>query len=186
VRHYFGPIVGDESGQAALRKWLDQKDDLLAGRMPRVKSDGLVVGELCNRFLASKRSDVGKKLPPRTFVEYSRTTDLLVAHFGRNRLVLDLRPDGFERLYLKLAKNHSITSLGREITMARSVFKYAVDADLIERAVKFGPKFRSPSKADKRKARAKQQHKHGKKLFAPTEIIRIARPRGCCCLLSRT
>ncbi len=28
--HYFGKIVGDENGQAALAKWLDTKDDLLA------------------------------------------------------------------------------------------------------------------------------------------------------------
>jgi hypothetical protein len=46
-RHYFGPIVGDEKGSHALKKWRDQKDDLIAGRVPRVKTYGLTVGELC-------------------------------------------------------------------------------------------------------------------------------------------
>jgi len=38
---YFGKVVDDPKGQAALDKWLEQKDDLLAGRVPRVKADGL-------------------------------------------------------------------------------------------------------------------------------------------------
>jgi hypothetical protein len=31
-----------------------QADDLLAGRTPRVKSDGLTVADLCNRFRTAK------------------------------------------------------------------------------------------------------------------------------------
>ncbi len=78
-RYYFGPIVGDEKGQAALLRWLEQKDDLLAGRTPRMKTDGLTLAELCNKFLTRKRTDVGSgMLSPRTFVEYSRALDLLI------------------------------------------------------------------------------------------------------------
>jgi hypothetical protein len=32
---YFGGVPGDENGQKALAKWLEVKDDLLAGRTPR-------------------------------------------------------------------------------------------------------------------------------------------------------
>ena len=58
---YFGKA---DNPQGALLKWLDQKDDLLAGRTPRGKSDGLLIGDpphdpksavgLVNRFLTAK------------------------------------------------------------------------------------------------------------------------------------
>lgn len=52
---YFGKVSDDPDGQVALALWLDQKDDLLAGRTPRVKSEGLTVRELLNAYLTSKR-----------------------------------------------------------------------------------------------------------------------------------
>ena len=51
---YFGKCADDPKGQAALQVWLGQKDDLLGGRLPRTKGDGLTVAELCNRFLHGK------------------------------------------------------------------------------------------------------------------------------------
>ena len=59
--HYFGKVVDDPKGTAALDLWLDQRDDLLAGRTPRVKRDGLSscslwgVVQLLLDKLASKR-----------------------------------------------------------------------------------------------------------------------------------
>lgn len=44
--NYFGKTTDDPKGEAALLKWLDEKDDLLAGRKPRAKTGGLTVGEL--------------------------------------------------------------------------------------------------------------------------------------------
>jgi len=38
---YFGKVAGNTNGRKALDKWLEQKGDLLAGRTPRVKTDGL-------------------------------------------------------------------------------------------------------------------------------------------------
>jgi hypothetical protein len=36
--HYFGQVADDPQGKASLDQWLTQKDELLAGRMPRVKA----------------------------------------------------------------------------------------------------------------------------------------------------
>jgi integrase len=176
---YFGKVADDPKGQRALELWNEQKDYLLAGREPRAKSAGLTLRELCNKFLNSKRTDVDLgKLSPRTFVEYSRTTDLLIAAFGRDRAIIDLGPANFEKLYATLAKKHGLTTLGREVTMVRSVFKYGVESDLFDRAVKFGPRFKSPSKADKRKHKARQKREHGAKLFEAAEIRQMIKAAG--------
>ncbi len=37
--HYFGKCADDPDGVAARDLWLDQKDDLLAGRKPRAKGE---------------------------------------------------------------------------------------------------------------------------------------------------
>src|SRR3984893_7952125 len=66
--HYFGPW---SDPQAALQKYLDQRDDLQAGRKPREKVEGLTVRDLVNRFLTSKKrlADTGE-ITPRTFADY--------------------------------------------------------------------------------------------------------------------
>ena len=64
-------------------------------------------------------------------------------------------------------------TLGREITVTRSVFKYAFESDLIDRPVKFGPKFKVPASKTLRKAKAKAEHANGKKLFHADEIRRL-------------
>ena len=49
--HYFGPW---SDPQAALDRYLTQKDDLHAGRVPRPATSGLTVRDLANRFLTAK------------------------------------------------------------------------------------------------------------------------------------
>ena len=51
---YFGKVADDPKGVKALELWHEQKDDLLAGRTPRAKRDGLTVADLCNAFRTSK------------------------------------------------------------------------------------------------------------------------------------
>jgi hypothetical protein len=100
--HYFGPW---EDPQGALATYQEQRDDLYAGRKPRGKADGLTVRDLCNRFLTTKKNllDAGE-LSPRTFVDYHDACKLILAGFGRQRLVGDLRPEDFERLKFSLPK----------------------------------------------------------------------------------
>ena len=80
--HYFGKTADDPKGEAALISWLEQKDDLLAGRTPRVGREGLTVGELCDRFLQAKdrQLDAGE-ITARTRADYKSTTDRVVAQF---------------------------------------------------------------------------------------------------------
>ena len=60
--HYFGPW-GDP--EAALAKYLDQRNDLHAGRTSRKSTDGITIRDLLNRFLTANFSStvVGRDLP---------------------------------------------------------------------------------------------------------------------------
>src|SRR5215471_13798794 len=94
--YYFGPW-SDPDG--ALKKYLEQKDDLHAGRKPRESAEGATVKELCNRFLNAKQAllDAGE-LSPRTWADYKQVCDLVVTHLGKTRLVSDVGPDDFAPL----------------------------------------------------------------------------------------
>jgi integrase len=168
--YYFGRW---DDPEGALTEYLDQKEDLFAGRTPGVKG-GLSVRDLCNAFIRSKRIDLdGGHLSSRSFCDYDRECRTLINEFGATRSVLDLKPCDFEKLHARLSRQCGIGTLGRYITVFRMIFKYGFESDLLERPVKFGPKFKTPSKQDRRKAKAKSEHVNGKKLFAADEIRRM-------------
>lgn len=94
---YFGKVADDPHGDAALERWLEQKDDLLAGRTPRTKPEGLTLRELLDRYMVSKRHLVDAcELSPRTFAELYSTCKRIGDAFGINRLVDDLASDDFD------------------------------------------------------------------------------------------
>lgn len=179
--YYFGPWNdGDPAAaQAALEKWLEQKDDLLAGRTPRPKTDGLTVKDLVNRFLTTKRHLVDtSELTARSFADYYRTCLVVADVFGKQRAVTDLAADDFERLRKHIAKGktkaNSAVSIGNEIQRVRVLFKYAYDSALIDRPIRYGQTFRRPSKATIRKAR----NAKGPRMFQAAELRELIAAAG--------
>ncbi len=164
---YFGKW---DDWQAALDKYLEQKDDLHAGRTPRVSVEGVTVKNLLDRFLTSKLRlrDAGE-ITPRTFGEYHAVCDQIAAAFGLRRLVIDLRADDFEALRADLAKRLGPVALGNTVQRIRTVFKYAYDSDLIDRPVKFGTVFKRPS----RKVLRKVRNERGPRMFTAEELRKI-------------
>lgn len=83
----FGPWSDPD---VALERWLDDKDELLAGRTPRPKSDGLTLKGLCDRFLTEKRHriDSGEQTA-RTYRDYYAVAEFLCDALGKNRLTED-------------------------------------------------------------------------------------------------
>jgi integrase len=162
--HYFGPW---DDPQSALDKYLAERDALHAGRVPRPNHDALTVKDSCNAFLSTKKAlvDAGE-LTPRMWSEYKEVCDLLVSHMGKTRLVSDLDPPAFTALRNKMAKRWGPVRLGNAIQRIRSVFKHALDADLITAPVRFGPGFKRPTKKVLRLHRAER----GPKLFTADEI----------------
>src|SRR6516162_6538026 len=91
--HYFGLWADPD---AALKKYLEQKDALHAGRKPRPDADAVTVKDVANDFLNAKQAlvDTGE-LSPRTWADYKLVCDLAVAHLGKSRRADDLGPDDF-------------------------------------------------------------------------------------------
>jgi hypothetical protein len=170
--HYFGPWA-DPDG--ALAKYLEQKDALHAGRKPRETAEGTTIKDLCNAFLNAKQAlmDTGE-LSPRTWGGYKMACDELLAHLGRGRLVADLGPDDFAGLRNKLAKRYGPHGLGTHIQCVRCACKYAYDAGLVDRPIRYGPGFKRPSKKTLRLHKAKQ----GPKLFTREEVRRLLDTAG--------
>jgi integrase len=170
--HCFGPLRDPE---AALAKWLQQKDDLLAGRTPRVQGDGLTIRELVNKFLTSKRLLVGTDAVPgelsmRSWNDYHRCCmQTIVPAFGKTRLVTDLAADDFDRLKAKLAAKAGPVTVGNEVNRIRVVFNWAYKQGLIEKALRFGPAFVRPSKRTLRLEKAKK----GERMFEAEALLKI-------------
>jgi len=171
---YFGPW---DDPDGALAKYLDQRDDLYVGRTPRVDRDGLTVRDLLNHFLSAKEGqlDTGE-ITPRTFLDYKVTCTRIAEVFGLKRLVDDLVADDFQRLRATFAKTNGVVSLGNHIQRVRVCFKYAYDAGLVDKPIRYGPTFKRPSKMVLRKARLAKPPR----IFEPDElrtIIQAAPPQ---------
>ena len=171
---YFGKVADDPNGETALNKWLDEKDDLLAGRRPRKKTGALTVRELLNKFLNSKRlaAETGE-IRTWTFRDYRRVVCPRIGRvLGLTTAVIDLTAVDFERL----RKEFSTWSLATQrvaIQKVRAVFNYAYDTGLVEHPIRFGPMFRAPSEKLLRKGRQEKRDSGEGKMFEPEEIKKL-------------
>jgi hypothetical protein len=171
----FGSWRTDPEGRDALAKY----HRVISG-VPEGPS-GLSIGELCNRYLAIKTQQVeAGKRAPRTLKNYKQATDILVAHFGKHRVVDHLTVADFEGLMAVIEKEPSQgdkkkgrrkkrgpASVGNVVQVARMVFRYAYNAELIDKPARFGPTFKRPDRKEFRKVRAAK----GSMMF-PAEQIR--------------
>jgi len=172
---YFGKVADDPQGKAALDKWLEQKDDLLAGHTPRVAGNGLTIRDLCNRFLTNRQNKMeAGELSTVSFQDYYATCTRIVKAFGATRLVADLDAGDFERLRAGLAKKWSPVTLGNEVQRVRVVFRYAEQNQLVPTPIRYGSEFKRPSKKILRKARQAK----GLRMFEAAELRAILDKAG--------
>jgi integrase len=168
--HYFGKTANDPQGEAAMLKWLDEKDSLLAGRMPRPKVNGVTVRDLANRYLSAKKGLLeSEELTPATFGEMWKCCDRIGKAFGWDRLVTDIVAADFDGFRRRLAKGWGAERLAVDINRVRSIFKFAVDSGLIDNPIRYGPTFRPPSARVLRVERAKR----APRMFEASELRRM-------------
>jgi len=166
--HYFG--LWDDPN-TALHRWLDDKDELLAGRKPREKTaDGVTLKAMFDRFLSEKsdRLDSGE-LSPRTLKDYCAVCQFIADALGKNRLAPDVFPADFALLRRKFAKVHGPVRLAKDITITRMAFKFGYESGLLETPIRFGPNFKAPTKRNLRKAKRES----GKRDFDAHEIRKL-------------
>ena len=172
VMHYFGPW---DDPDAALAKYLEQKDALHAGRKPRPAASAVSVKDVANAFLDHKEALLAAgELSPRTLENYKVAAESLIEHIGKARLVVDLDPQDFAALRAAMAKKWGPHRLGVTVQHIRSVFKHGFEAGLIPTPVRFGPGFKGPTKKTVRLHRAAQ----GVKLFTAEELLRMLDASG--------
>lgn len=167
VRRYFGYA---RDWRAAVDKYDRERDDWYAGRVPRDRSAGITVADLCNRFLTAKTELVQSgELTVRSFRDYKQSTDRIVRVFGKSRRVDDLNGEDFALLRADIAKKRGPNSVKNEITRCKVVFNFAFRDGLIEKPVNFGAGFDPPKAKNIRKALAK----NGPRMFEAAELRKI-------------
>ena len=172
--YYFGKVANDPEGQAALALWIGQKDDLLAGKTPRTKPEGLVLRELLDRYVVAQRERVdGGEITARSFVEIYHTCRRIGDVLDLDRLVVDLGPDDFAKVRRNVAKVWGPIRLGNEVQRVRSLFKFGYDSGLIDRPIRFGPMFKKPSAKTLRLNRA-----NGERAFTAEQLRAIIDAAG--------
>ena len=170
--HYFGPW---DDPDAALQRYLDQKDALHAGLTPADTRDRLTVFLLCAKFLTSKKREMADgEISSRTFAEYAALGKRLLKVLGKDRLVVDLRPDDFGKLRRVMARTWGPVRLKAEIVRTRVPFNWAYKNGLIDRPMVFGEMFKAPKKKTLRQHRAAQ----GPKMFEAEEVRRMLDAAG--------
>jgi integrase len=156
---YFGKIIDDPKGERALAKWLDQRDDLLAGRVPREKRGGLTIHEGVNLFLDAKKHKLSNgMLALSTFAGYKICCRRIKRFFGGNRIVEDLRPGDFEKYSRDLAKTNGLVGIANHVRATRMVFRYLYENEYIDKPIKFGSEFKQPDKKLIRKQRKSRMY----------------------------
>jgi integrase len=167
--HYFGPW---DNPDKALKLYLDQRDDLHAGRRVRSKSGGLSVGELVNRYLSAKRPLVDSgEMSAAHWAHMRGIGAMIVKEFDRHRPVADLAADDFAEVRASLAEGRGLVTLGNYIERIRIIFNWAYEAGLLASPIRFGPDFRPPSNAILRR----EKQKKGLKLFEAAELRKLIR-----------
>ena len=164
--HYFGKW---DDAAAALEKFNREWPYLQDGRTPPPinTENGCTVRFLCNSFLTSKRRKIDAgELQLRSFADYFEACELLIKHFGKERLVDDLRPDDFAKLRASMAMRWGPIRLKNSVTRIKMVLKFALDEGLIEKPVLFGQSFTPPSAKTLRRVR----NEAGLRMFEAEEI----------------
>lgn len=165
--------------QAALDRFKKEVDEIQSGRDPRKLATGVAgvatqagctVVHLVNSFLTEKEDRMlAGRLSKKMFVQYRDACKLLIDCFGKERLVSALVPQDFSALRSAFPKTWGVSMVGSTIGRVRSVFLFAVEADLIEKPVKFGGGFKRPSKLEKGRDNSQKISDRGRLDFTAAE-----------------
>lgn len=163
---YFGVW---EDPDAALERYLRQKDALLAGREPQ--PEGRSIRDLCNLYLSEQELKLQEgTIQQRTFDDCMEHCRFIVGHIGHLEAE-NIAPSDFTAFLHKFPKTWGVRMREKVIKQTRAVFRYAVEEGYLDRPPAYGSRFKPPNKKDRTKARANQTRES--RIFAPDEIHKI-------------
>ena len=147
--HYLGKIADDPAGQKALAKWLDEKDDLLAGRKPRQSTGRLTVEDACNHYLDHLEAELELgNIGKRWFDDVKRTLAVFLEVVGRKWSVEGLRPDDFADVAKRFHKTRkgkaSPVTVQTHTVRVRGLFNWLTKEGMIPHPPAYGSRFDAP------------------------------------------
>jgi integrase len=165
---YFGKVADDPKGIAAYQQWLDERDDLLAGKKPvRERQHHNTTEDIVNAYLERCDDRVqSRDLSAVSFNDYRYVGKLIVKHLGRRTDPTHLQPTDFAKFRSAMAAGYSPSRLNKCITVTRQMFKWAHQSRLVDRLPDYGPDFAVASQ----KVMRRQKREVGKKLLTRDEV----------------
>jgi len=143
-----------------------QSDSEVVAKPVELESICMTVRDACNYFLSARQKDVASKhLSERSYNDYRRTGERLVAFFGRDRAFQTLAPQDFASFRARFLETNNPVSAGNEITRVKTILKWLQKSKYID-DFDVGPDFRKPSAKVARRLRREK----GKKLFSAEQI----------------
>jgi integrase len=173
--HYFGRW---DDPTAALNLYLEQRDDLQAGRSPRTDAAGTTVALALDQFLSSKLLlQESGEISKRSYDDYEATCERIGKSLGLGTSVASVNQSDLEKLRRDLAKGKrgpwSPTTQKGELTRARMFFLY-VNEYIVEKQIVYRRILKSPSK----RAFRKVANERGPRMFEAAELRTILKAAG--------
>lgn len=168
--YYFGKRWG--SPHDALEDYVKHRDGV---RPTKTESESaLNIDYLVNAFLASKDLQMkAGELSQRSWNDYFRICTLITGILGKPRLVEDMDPHDFGLLKAQLITDVGVVTAANRIRLARTVFRFAEQEDLLEGRIRFGSQFKQTSKTALRRDKQSRVAIHGTREFSPEQIRKL-------------
>lgn len=172
---YFGTW---DDPDAALKRYLDEVNDIQAGRDPRrlkkahVSPGELSVYDLCNLYLARQenKSQSGQ-ISKRHFSDCVRSCRLLMDYCGKFQSASTLKVADFQSFRASFPATWGQAKTGSEISRIKSCFRWGAESELIPAMPNFGPDFKRGNATIGRRDQQQRQAARGGKLdFSAVEI----------------
>jgi integrase len=164
--HFFGVWSDPDS---ALQKYLDERDDLQAGRMPQ-RHGGLNLADTLNLWLERnrKRMEAGE-ITSICWNDYRIVCGIVLRELGRSVDPQHLRPADFSAFRLGLSETYSPSRITKIVAVTRMALRWAWESEHIEKMPRFGPDFKGASKKQQRLQKAQS----GKKLASREDLHKL-------------
>ena len=168
--YYFGKRWG--SPHDALEDYVKHRD---GAKPQKIESESaLTIDYLVNAFLASKdRQMKAGELSQRSWNDYFRICTMIANALGKPRFVEDMGSHDFGLLKAQLIEGVGVQTAANRIRLARILFRFAEQEDLIEGRIRFGSQFKETSKTVLRRDKQSRVATHGTREFSPEQIRKL-------------